>query len=388
MIVLINLNMGLFSIQPTYAPTNATYNPPATEVELRRDRLKCGQCPDCGLQTHDFVKKGLFGFGGTISVPLTNINVTSGRCLKCKPLDLPAVPVVTSFVPAQFGDDVSMLEDADDAAPIIKNNQIVVPSAPLQNQSRIVLPCLAPDKSLTTSDNVIPGSDKYCFAIVGRQFTVARRNANYGVCALASVIIVALIAGFSVYAVGNDKDTNHITEPTTASTSMDHEPTPAPSSHTQDKTSSVSSFSETTMSPFNPSTTKPSMSSSTLSTQMTKVTREKSIREAIEMNVLQRDVKFDELPQNDNRILALNWLLDDDQMQLNPTDSNLNQRYILALLSFEWGSIPNLDFGSIPEDANDSVGWLSGEDECKWWLVACNENGEVRVLHLGKPVFL
>ncbi|KAL3785787.1 hypothetical protein HJC23_007343 [Cyclotella cryptica] len=172
----------------------------------------------------------------------------------------------------------------------------------------------------------------------------------------------------------------HNAEPITGSTYMNREPNLTSSTPTPP---SILSVPEATISPFNLPTTKPLTTPSyTVSSQISTISREQSIMEAIETNVLQRNVKFDELPQTDNRILALNWLLDEDQMQLDPTDSNLNQRYILALLSFELGPIPNLDLGSIPENAKDSVEWLSGEDECKWWLVTCSVNGDVRVLHL------
>ncbi len=100
---------------------------------------------------------------------------------------------------------------------------------------------------------------------------------------------------------------------------------------------------------------------------------EQLVKNEIEKNVLQRNVKFDKLPQNDSRNSALDWLLHKDQLRLNTSDFNLNQRYILALFAFEFGSI----FMS-------STNWLSDDDECKWDGVTCLVNGEVNELLLGK----
>ena len=55
------------------------------------------------------------------------------------------------------------------------------------------------------------------------------------------------------------------------------------------------------------------------------MSQKQSIKDGIETNVLQQNVNFDELPQDDNKILALNWLSDEDQMQFNSMNSNLNQ---------------------------------------------------------------
>lgn len=103
------------------------------------------------------------------------------------------------------------------------------------------------------------------------------------------------------------------------------------------------------------------------------LTREQLVKNEIESNVLLRNAKFDELSQNDSRNLALDWLLHSDQMRLNASDPNLDQRYILALFAFEFGSI----FMS-------STNWLSDEDECKWDGVMCHANGDVYELQLGK----
>jgi hypothetical protein len=61
-----------------------------------------------------------------------------------------------------------------------------------------------------------------------------------------------------------------------------------------------------------------------------------SIRNEIERNVLQRNVTFDGMEVTKTRFLALDWITDKDQMRLIPSDSKLIQRYILALLGFEF----------------------------------------------------
>jgi hypothetical protein len=95
------------------------------------------------------------------------------------------------------------------------------------------------------------------------------------------------------------------------------------------------------------------------------VPRETQIKDEIEATILRRGLKFDELAVTDGRILALNfnWLLDQDEVKLQATSSNLGQRYILALLAFVFGK-----------------DWLSSSMECSWDGVTCN--GELKVTHL------
>ena len=88
--------------------------------------------------------------------------------------------------------------------------------------------------------------------------------------------------------------------------------------------------------------------------------QDESIKKALESGVLRRNVKFDELPLSDSRNLALDWLLHDDEMLLDATDSNLRQRFILAMFSFEFGEL-----------FKSSVDWLSSNDECEWYGLVC-----------------
>ncbi|KAL3793891.1 hypothetical protein HJC23_002138 [Cyclotella cryptica] len=94
--------------------------------------------------------------------------------------------------------------------------------------------------------------------------------------------------------------------------------------------------------------------------------RSQSIRYEIESNVLQRNATFDDMEAIDSRLLALDWITEKDQMKLNATDSNLFQRYTLALLA--------LDFSY--------DGWLSDSNECNWIGVECDTYGQVIALEL------
>jgi hypothetical protein len=104
----------------------------------------------------------------------------------------------------------------------------------------------------------------------------------------------------------------------------------------------------------------------------TMLLREAAIKDELEASILRRGIKFDELGLDDSRSLALEWLLHEDKMELQATSSNLGQRYILALLAFEFGDL----FIS-------RVDWLSSGMECSWDLVTCNGELEVTELDLG-----
>jgi hypothetical protein len=62
-------------------------------------------------------------------------------------------------------------------------------------------------------------------------------------------------------------------------------------------------------------------------------------------------------------------LLYEDGMELLATSTNLGQRYILALLAFEFGDV-----------FRSNVDRLSSSMECSWDWVTCN--GELKVTHL------
>ncbi|KAL3777772.1 hypothetical protein HJC23_008889 [Cyclotella cryptica] len=121
------------------------------------------------------------------------------------------------------------------------------------------------------------------------------------------------------------------------------------------------------------------------------------IKTSIEGYVLQRNVTFHYMGQTDPRFLALDWILNTDKMQLELTDYNLYQRYILALLAFhfsslEWthcGNYLNSETCSVSErngmgNAEKSLVWLSSADECEWYGVTCDENGRVVGLEVAE----
>ncbi|KAL7540796.1 hypothetical protein ACHAXR_010384, partial [Thalassiosira sp. AJA248-18] len=113
------------------------------------------------------------------------------------------------------------------------------------------------------------------------------------------------------------------------------------------------------------------------------------IQQQIERNVLQRSVSFDKMEETDPRYLAMEWILSGDQMELSVDDTNLNQRYILALVAFSFDS-PSWyvcgDHDIAGEDCEVDFGqigsykvWLSSTDECEWYGVICSDDGVVGV---------
>jgi hypothetical protein len=99
------------------------------------------------------------------------------------------------------------------------------------------------------------------------------------------------------------------------------------------------------------------------------------IKHDIETNILRRNLTFRDLPQSDDRRIAMNWILNGDAKKLNATDPTLHQRYILALLAYQYGS----SFASKQK-------WLSDESECEWGGVTC-VNGSVHKLELGMILY-
>ncbi|KAL3803667.1 hypothetical protein HJC23_003721 [Cyclotella cryptica] len=98
-----------------------------------------------------------------------------------------------------------------------------------------------------------------------------------------------------------------------------------------------------------------------------------SIKDAIEKNVLQRNVTFDELEDTDARVFALDWLNNEDTTLLT-SDENLFQRYILVLLAFEYTNL-----GWLSDVKSDGNG-----NECSWLGVVCDKDGLVIKLMLGE----
>lgn len=95
------------------------------------------------------------------------------------------------------------------------------------------------------------------------------------------------------------------------------------------------------------------------------------IQQDLQDNALSRGAKFEELSSSNSRNLALDWILNDDQFSAN--DPRLHERFILALMAFDFGTL-----------FRSSWNWLSTNDICSWEGVVCNENLEVSMLTLRK----
>lgn len=116
------------------------------------------------------------------------------------------------------------------------------------------------------------------------------------------------------------------------------------------------------------------------------LSRTNSIKEKLEGQVLQRNATFSGMDNDDPRYLALDWLLNTDEMNLGADANNLNQRYILALLAFSldsqaWGANGNTP-SSEGIAGSTYISWLSSTDECLWYNVSCS-GGEVVGLDLS-----
>ncbi|KAL7478225.1 hypothetical protein ACHAW6_003997 [Cyclotella cf. meneghiniana] len=98
-----------------------------------------------------------------------------------------------------------------------------------------------------------------------------------------------------------------------------------------------------------------------------------SIKDDIEKNVLRQNTTFSELDKYDSRNKALDWILLEDPMPVNSSFSKPYQRYIMALLRYEFNPISELD---LPD-------WLSKKHECEWHGVSCLD-GKITELELGE----
>ncbi|KAL7518176.1 hypothetical protein ACHAWX_003034 [Stephanocyclus meneghinianus] len=94
-----------------------------------------------------------------------------------------------------------------------------------------------------------------------------------------------------------------------------------------------------------------------------------SVQDHLETYVLQRNVTFDGMGALDSRKMALDWITKTDPLQLDVSDVNLHQRYVLALLVYECSE-------------DNDLGWLSDNYECEWLGVTC-KYGHVIKLELG-----
>ncbi|KAL7466318.1 hypothetical protein ACHAXS_006619, partial [Conticribra weissflogii] len=117
------------------------------------------------------------------------------------------------------------------------------------------------------------------------------------------------------------------------------------------------------------------------------LSRTNQIKEKLEGQVLQRNSTFSEMDTMDPRYLALDWILNLDEMNLDSSAKNLNQRYILAVLAFSLDSQAWVMTGEETSNERmeeiDYTSWLSSTDECLWYNVTCSE-GEVIGLDLNE----
>jgi hypothetical protein len=150
------------------------------------------------------------------------------------------------------------------------------------------------------------------------------------------------------------------------------------------------------------------------------------IKEQIEAGILLRNVSFSDTENDDPKYRALQWILHDDQLQLDSNDPTLYQRYVLALVAYSFDSLAWAVCGNhrsvMEEDVESAVTtttnsnttnttapimvdygiedcevtsqttglveakkvWLSSTGECDWYGVICSEDGVVRGLELSK----
>ncbi|KAL3783661.1 hypothetical protein HJC23_004836 [Cyclotella cryptica] len=102
------------------------------------------------------------------------------------------------------------------------------------------------------------------------------------------------------------------------------------------------------------------------------------LQDIIENHVLERHAKFRDMEDWDPRYLALEWILRDDKFHDN---TNLFQRYILALLAFSYdsnswncGGLYDVESCNKTEVVDDYALWLSGTSECFWYGVTCDDD--------------
>jgi hypothetical protein len=85
-----------------------------------------------------------------------------------------------------------------------------------------------------------------------------------------------------------------------------------------------------------------------------------------------------------NQAKALQWIIYTDALQVCPEDSNVSQRYILALLYVS----TNGDGWNECTKAGDTTcagePFLSGTNECQWGGVSCDSEGLVTKINIGK----
>ena len=85
---------------------------------------------------------------------------------------------------------------------------------------------------------------------------------------------------------------------------------------------------------------------------------------------------------------ALDWLLDNDDAYLCEDDTNLIQRFSLAVFyfstnGFRWASCSGIN----NVECDGANAFLSRHHECSWFGIKCNSKFEVTQLTFGKVTF-
>jgi hypothetical protein len=124
------------------------------------------------------------------------------------------------------------------------------------------------------------------------------------------------------------------------------------------------------------------------------------IRENIELLLDNKQV-LDDLTSPYRK--ALDWITYDDAMAVTPDDSNLYQRFVVAYLYFAtsakkpWGGPCAPEGGDegacqynyiyspdpLKTVSHNGIRWLSGDDECTWVGVDCDESFQIRGIDLS-----
>uniref|UniRef100_A0A7S2PFU2 Disease resistance R13L4/SHOC-2-like LRR domain-containing protein n=2 Tax=Skeletonema marinoi TaxID=267567 RepID=A0A7S2PFU2_9STRA len=119
--------------------------------------------------------------------------------------------------------------------------------------------------------------------------------------------------------------------------------------------------------------------------------------EQLQDGVLLRNENFEDMQVTDPRVMALDWILHEDEQRLVSDSINLYQRYGLAVLAYAmdskaWFNCGNPGenftetscsiYSSVMNQTVDYGVWLSGESECDWFGVKCSGDGIVRSVTL------
>jgi hypothetical protein len=84
-----------------------------------------------------------------------------------------------------------------------------------------------------------------------------------------------------------------------------------------------------------------------------------------------------------NQAKALQWIIYTDALQVCPEDSNVLQRYILAILYFSTNGDAWNECTQARETICTGEPFLSGTNECQWGGISCDSQGQVTKINIG-----